>query len=187
MKLASSSWRRPWPTRTRKWFKRVRTGEVTLVEAERRSVECTHAEVGAYLVGIWGLPPSIVETAAWHHLPSTGGARTFAPLTAVHGSNVLIGTGDFSHLGDQQDLDEKHLEMDGVQFLSRVKQMSPDRVRIVLTGQADMQAAMNAVNEGNILRFLTKPCDKITLSKAVTTGLVQYRLVVAEKGLLEHP
>jgi FixJ family two-component response regulator len=65
--------------------------------------------------------------------------------------------------------------------------MAPDTVRMVLTGQADMQAAMNAVNEGNIFRFLTKPCDKITLSKAVTTGLVQYRLVVAEKGLLEHP
>jgi putative nucleotidyltransferase with HDIG domain len=89
--------------------KRVRTEEVTLVEAERQSFECTHAEVGAYLVGIWGLPPSIVETAAWHHLPSTSGARTFAPLTAVHVANVLIGTGEFSHLGDHQALDEQHL------------------------------------------------------------------------------
>jgi hypothetical protein len=46
---------------------------------------------------------------------------------------------------------------------------------------------MDAVNEGNIFRFLTKPCEKEVLGKAITTGLVQYRLVAAEKELLEHP
>ena len=76
-------------------------------------------------------------------------------------------------------------EMDGVQFLSRVRQTSPDSVRIALTGQADMQTAADCVNEGSIFRFLTKPCQKEVLGKALTSGLVQYRLVVAEKELLE--
>ncbi len=66
--------------------------------------------MGAYLVGIWGLPPSIVETTAWYHVPSSSGACTFTPLTAVHAANVLIGEGDFSHRGKKEAFDEKHLE-----------------------------------------------------------------------------
>lgn len=75
--------------------------------------------------------------------------------------------------------------MDGVQFLSRVRQLSPDSVRIALTGQADMKTAADCVNEGSIFRFLTKPCQKETLAKALTAALVQYRLMLAEKELLE--
>src|SRR5882724_11839548 len=50
----------------------------------------------------------------------------------------------------------------------------------------DLNAAMDAANEGNIFRFLTKPCEKDVLGKAITTGLVQHRLVAAEKELLEN-
>ncbi|MGB9197367.1 MAG: HD domain-containing phosphohydrolase [Terriglobales bacterium] len=77
-------------------------------------------------------------------------------------------------------------EMSGGQFLSRVKQIAPDTVRMLLTGHADVSGAIDAVNEGNIFRFLTKPCDKEGLSKAITAGLIQYRLVTAEKDLLEN-
>ena len=76
--------------------------------------------------------------------------------------------------------------MNGVQFLARVKQATPDTVRMLLTGHADLTSAMEAVNEGNVFRFLTKPCDKETLGKAMTSGIVQYRLVSAEKELLEN-
>jgi response regulator RpfG family c-di-GMP phosphodiesterase len=76
-------------------------------------------------------------------------------------------------------------EMDGVQFLSRVRTLSGDSVRIALTGYADIQTASNAVNEGAIFRFLLKPCEKEVLAKALTEGLVQHGLVVAEKELLE--
>lgn len=77
-------------------------------------------------------------------------------------------------------------EMDGAQFLARVRTVYPDTVRIALTGFADIQMAMDAVNEGSIFRFLMKPCDKEILAKALTAALVQYRLVVAEKQLLEQ-
>lgn len=49
----------------------------------------THAEVGAYLMGLWGLPDQIVEAIAFHHSPSRCLARSFMPLTAVHAGNAL--------------------------------------------------------------------------------------------------
>ncbi len=76
--------------------------------------------------------------------------------------------------------------MDGVQLLSRVRELAPDTVRVMLTGHADIQSAMNAVNEGNIFRFLTKPCEPTVLKKTLTTALLQYRLITAEKELLEN-
>ncbi len=75
--------------------------------------------------------------------------------------------------------------MDGVQLLATVKQRAPESVRIMLTGNSDQQTAMEAVNEGNIFRFLTKPCPPDKLAKALTAGIEQYRLVTAEKVLLE--
>lgn len=76
--------------------------------------------------------------------------------------------------------------MSGAQFLSQVRQEAPNTVRMLLTGFADMTSAMDAVNEGNIFRFLTKPCEKDVMSKAITSGLVQYRLITAERDLLEN-
>jgi len=75
--------------------------------------------------------------------------------------------------------------MNGSEFLSRLRQSAPATVRMLLTGYSDMKAAMDAVNQGNIFRFLTKPCDKETLSGAVTAGIGQFHLVMAEKELLE--
>lgn len=76
-------------------------------------------------------------------------------------------------------------EMDGIEFLSRIRVISAETVRIALTGYADMQNAIHAVNEGAIFRFLTKPCEKDVLAKGLTAGLVQHRLLVAERELLE--
>ena len=75
--------------------------------------------------------------------------------------------------------------MDGVHFLSRAREVAPDSVRMLLTGYADVQTAIEAVNEGNIFRLLTKPCPPDTLTKALTAGLKQYQLVTAERELLE--
>jgi response regulator RpfG family c-di-GMP phosphodiesterase len=81
--------------------------------------------------------------------------------------------------------DLKMPQMDGIQFLTKVRNLSPDTVRIILTGHADVETAINAVNDGNIFRFLTKPCSQQTLTNALTAGLAQYRLVTSEKNLLE--
>ncbi|MEP6847347.1 MAG: HD domain-containing phosphohydrolase [Acidobacteriota bacterium] len=76
--------------------------------------------------------------------------------------------------------------MDGIQFLTRVMDVAPESVRIMLTGNADQQTAMDAVNEGNIFRFLTKPCSPEALARTLDAGLQQYRLITAEKHLLEE-
>ncbi|MEW5875042.1 MAG: HD domain-containing phosphohydrolase [Candidatus Zixiibacteriota bacterium] len=75
--------------------------------------------------------------------------------------------------------------MDGVRFLTAVRDVSPDTVRMMLTGNADVVTAIQAVNEGSIFRFLTKPCPTATLRQAIMAGLEQFRLVTAERDLLE--
>lgn len=76
--------------------------------------------------------------------------------------------------------------LDGIQFLARVKEKSPDTVRMMLTGRADLDTAVDAVNEGNVFRFLTKPCPPDSLIRSLQDGLRQYRLVTAERVLLEN-
>ena len=75
--------------------------------------------------------------------------------------------------------------MDGIQFLAQAKTLAPDTVRIILTGNADLENAIHAVNEGNIYRFLTKPCATEILLMVLNQSISQYRLVTSEKELLE--
>lgn len=76
--------------------------------------------------------------------------------------------------------------MNGVEFLSRVRRSAPDTTRMMLTAHTDIKIAMDAVNEGNIFRFLTKPCERTVLTAAIQAAVVQHRLVSAEKELLEN-
>jgi DNA-binding NarL/FixJ family response regulator len=77
-------------------------------------------------------------------------------------------------------------EMDGARFLAKVSEISPQTVRMVLSGQADLDSTLAAVNEGHIFRFLMKPCSAETLLEVINSGIEQYRLVNAEKHLLEN-
>ncbi len=75
--------------------------------------------------------------------------------------------------------------MDGVKFLAQVREKAPETVRVMLTGHAHLQLATDAVNQGQIFRFLSKPCPADTLFLTIKAGLEQYRLVIAERELLE--
>ncbi len=77
-------------------------------------------------------------------------------------------------------------EMDGVEFLSKAREKQPDAVRLMLTGYGDLDTAISAVNEGNIFRFLTKPCPDEQLSQALADAVEQYHLVIAERELLQQ-
>ena len=74
--------------------------------------------------------------------------------------------------------------MNGVELLAKVKEIAPDTVRMMLTGNADQQTALEAVNEGHIFRFMTKPCPPEDFAKALEAGIAQYRLITAERELL---
>lgn len=75
--------------------------------------------------------------------------------------------------------------MDGITFLKEVRKCAAESVRMVLTGNADMQTCIDAVNEGSVFRFLTKPCSPEAMAQAIQAGLDQYRLVKAERELLD--
>ncbi len=82
--------------------------------------------------------------------------------------------------------DQRMPKMSGVEFLRHVKQTSPDTVRIMLTGNTDVDTAITAVNEGSIFRFYMKPCTPETIAEGIDAGLRQYNLATAEKQLLER-
>ena len=74
--------------------------------------------------------------------------------------------------------------MNGVAFLSRVRDLSPLTIRILLTGYADLKTSLDAVNKSNIFRMLTKPCPSDIMNKALADALRQHQLVLAEQELL---
>ena len=88
----------------------MREKGVPLCEAERAVFGATHADVGAYLLGLWGLPESMVEATAFHHCPSKSFGDSFAPLTAVHVANALA-HGRYSE-GRAAAVEELELELD---------------------------------------------------------------------------
>lgn len=76
--------------------------------------------------------------------------------------------------------------MDGATLLAQVMALYPDITRILLTGEPGREAAVSAVNRGNIFRFLTKPCAPDQLRNAVEAGVIQHRVMVAEKEILQE-
>ncbi len=76
--------------------------------------------------------------------------------------------------------------MDGATFLAEVRARWPEVVRMLLTGQSDIESAIAAINKGQIFRFLTKPCPPPALLDAVQAASSQHDLITAERVLLEQ-
>ncbi len=76
-------------------------------------------------------------------------------------------------------------KMNGVEFLREVRNKSPETTRVMLTGYADLENAINAVNDGHVFRFLTKPCPREVLLENLREAVNQYELVTAKRILLE--
>ncbi len=76
--------------------------------------------------------------------------------------------------------------MDGATFLAKARAVAPDATRMLLTGHADVEVAVAAINEGRIFRFLTKPCAPTSLLAALDAAAEQHRLVTAERVLLQQ-
>ena len=103
-----------------------------------------------------------------------GGKAALAMLKADrHGFAVIIS-------------DMRMPGMSGAEFLRDAKRVAPRSVRMLLTGHADADAAAQAVNEGQIFRFLTKPCGRDELESACSAALWQHEVLSAERTLLEQ-
>lgn len=118
------------PDQYRQALARAASGEVRLWKAEHEVFLCTHAEVGAYLIGLWGLPHAIVESIVWHHHPSSSGAKTFVPLTAVHVADAFLSCSNMADVfSPELFLDRQHLQEIGLAHREPVwRQLSEDAI-----------------------------------------------------------
>ncbi|MCK5194513.1 MAG: HDOD domain-containing protein, partial [Desulfobulbaceae bacterium] len=88
------------------------SNEITTLEAERKVIGSTHAEIGAYLLGLWGFSNSIIEALIFHHQPTELPNKGFSALTAVYVANILthqICSTDNNQKGNLQ-IDNNYLE-----------------------------------------------------------------------------
>lgn len=74
--------------------------------------------------------------------------------------------------------------MTGLELLQRLRVVAPDTVRMMLTGNGDQRTATEAINQGNVFRFFTKPCSLASLTEGIEAGIRQYELITAERRLL---
>ncbi|MBM3834120.1 MAG: response regulator [Verrucomicrobia bacterium] len=107
--------------------------------------------------------------------------RRFSIQTALGGEEALKivrNDGPFAIVA----ADMRMPGLNGIELLTKIREIAPDTVRIMLTGNAEQQTAVEAINKGHIFRFLNKPCSPEFLGAALESGLQQYRLITAEGG-----
>ena len=110
--------------------------------------------------------------------------RRFEVLKATSGANALAmlqTSGEVAVIIS----DMRMPGMNGAAFLREACRIAPRASRILLTGQADLESAAAAVNEGQIFRFLSKPCPADYLLSTVMSGLNRYRMALAESLLAD--
>lgn len=76
-------------------------------------------------------------------------------------------------------------KMNGIEFLKLVRKAAPDTVRVMLTGFAELDTAMEAVNQGNVFRFITKPVHTESLICTLNDCAEQHQLITSERELLD--
>lgn len=79
--------------------------------------------------------------------------------------------------------DQRMPGMSGAEFLERAREIAPDAVRMILTGYADINSTMDAINRGGASRYITKPWDDAMLLRTLQEGVGQYRMVRENRRL----
>jgi len=82
--------------------------------------------------------------------------------------------------------DQRMPEMLGVEFLNRAKEIRPDTTRLLFTGYADIKAVIDAINQGNVFRYITKPWDPEELGGVVRQAVERHKLIIERKRLFEE-
>jgi CheY-like chemotaxis protein len=104
---------------------------------------------------------------------ATSGIEGLAKLREVKGLAVVVS-------------DMRMPGMDGAAFLQQVMALFPDTARILLTGEPGRDVAVNAINQGQIFRFLTKPCPPDQLRAAIDAGIHHHQLLCAERQVMQE-
>lgn len=79
--------------------------------------------------------------------------------------------------------DQRMPELMGTEFLAQIKVLHPDTIRIILSGYTELDSVLNAINRGEIFRYLTKPWDNAELKKNIAEAFNQYDLVFNNRRL----
>jgi signal transduction histidine kinase len=82
--------------------------------------------------------------------------------------------------------DQRMPEMTGVQFLNKVRGEHPEAIRLLFTGYADIKAVIDAINQGNVYRYITKPWDPDELQTVIKEAVERFDLIVERDALLEE-
>ncbi len=91
----------------------ARNSNIGLQTAEMNVLGCGHAEVAAYLLGLWGLPSGVIEAVAWHQRPDRGNSQGFSAALATHFASNFIEERSPYWLQDGSSLDQEYLEKCG--------------------------------------------------------------------------
>ncbi len=91
----------------------IQAENISIPTAEQWEFGVTHAEIGAYLLGLWGIPAPILKVVSLHHRPRAAGETAFSPLLAVHLADVFSGMSPAQSLLERSVLDTKMLEEHG--------------------------------------------------------------------------
>ena len=105
-----------------------------------------------------------------------------AVTSGEEGVEALAGQGPFAVVVSDYRMPGMH----GVEFLAHAKARAPEAVRVIMIGAGDMEAAIAAVNEGHVFRFVVVPCPAPVLRQVMIGALRQHRLLRAEQDVLEQ-
>ena len=92
----------------------IRKEKIMLASAEHEIFGVSHGEVGAYLLGLWGLPEEIIRPVAWHHVPNFEASRGFSPTVAVHLADAFAGGRGYHLVFGTAKVDDLYLESIGL-------------------------------------------------------------------------
>jgi response regulator RpfG family c-di-GMP phosphodiesterase len=106
--------------------------------------------------------------------------EVFTALSGKEGLEILKNNKISAIISDQ-----RMPEMSGAEFLERARKISPDSVRVVLTGYADINAAIDAINKGGAYRYITKPWNDSDIVITILNAVERYRLIKENKRLTE--
>jgi len=108
----------------------------------------------------------------------------YTVLTAISGKDALALLHE--NAVDVIVSDQRMPEMTGVEFLVESRNVTPDAVRIILTGYSDIESVVSSINKAHVFRYIGKPWEENDLRMTIDSGAEKMRLVRENKQLLEH-
>lgn len=125
------------PREYRPILRAAASGPCDFLALEQQHLGCTHAQVGAYLISIWGLPAPLVHAVAYHHQPSESDETQFSSLTAVHAADAIVSATEELPLNRDVDLDLTYMERLGLREKEAVwREFYEERVAAQRKGEA---------------------------------------------------